>query len=199
VPRRLALLATALLTVAFSAGCSSDVSPAARIGDVKISNDDFLAEVGEWAGNPAAVSPDELAGQPPGTYPQALVAQVLQQRIDLELHNQEFAHLHLKLTDDLRQQALTNLFGDPQAAQQALGGFSEDFAASYIDDVVRQTEVQAELGDADYATWHDEAVRTTKIEVNSRYGSWDVDSGSIVAPSGPKQPANAATDLQLGS
>ena len=195
--RRLVLLAALVVAVALNAGCSSSVSPAIKVGDRSISNDDFLNEVGEWAGNPAAVNPTDLEGQAPGTYPQQLVGQVLQQRIDLELHHLEFDELGLKIDDDLRQQAILGLFGDQASADQALGGFSKAFAESYLDDVVRQNEVQGSLGDK-YTDWHNQAVKDTKIIVNSRYGTWDVDTGTVVAPKGPRDPA-VDGDLQLGS
>jgi hypothetical protein len=197
VPRRLVLLVALVAAVALNAACSSAVSPAVKVGDRSLSNDDFLDEVGEWAGNPAAVNPSELEGQAPGTYPQALVAQVLQQRIDLELHHLEFDRLGLKVDESLRQQAILGLFGDQATADQALGGFSKAFADRYMDDVVRQNEVQAALADK-YADWHNDAVRTTKIVVNSRYGSWDADTGAVVAPAGPKDPSTEPA-LQLGS
>jgi hypothetical protein len=197
VPRRLVLLVALVVAVALNTGCASAVSPAVKVGERSLSNDDFLDEVGEWAGNPAAVDPAELQGQAPGTYPQALVAQVLQQRIDLELHHLEFDQLGLKIDDDLRQQAILGLFGDQAQADRALGGFSKAFADSYLDDVVRQNEVQTSLGDG-YAAWHNDAVRSTKIVVNPRYGSWDATTGAVVAPEGPRDPA-ATPDLQLGS
>src|SRR5688572_16576560 len=130
-----------------SAGCADDVSPAARIGDLKISNDALLDEVAEWAGNPAAIDPATLADAAPGTYPLELVRQLLQQRVDFELHRMEFEALDLELDDELRDQALGVLFGDPAAAEQAFAAFSDEFAASFVDDVSRQIGVQNELGD----------------------------------------------------
>jgi hypothetical protein len=200
VSRRLALRAALLVAVLLggtTAGCSSSVSPALEVGGTRISNDDFLDEVEEWAGNPSAVNPDDLADQPPGTFPQQLVAQVLQQRIELELHNLEFEELGLEIDDELRQEALIGLFGDAATAEEALGGFSDAFATSYLDDEVRRNAVQTALG-PDYPTWRDEAVRTTDISVNSRYGTWDADTATVVAPEGPIDPS-AVTDLELGS
>ena len=161
-----------------------------------ISNDDFLHEVDEWAGNPAAVDPTELEALPPGTLPQTLVAQILQQRIDLELHAQEFDELGLELTDEMRTATLTTLFGDEATAQQALSGFTRSFADSYIDDVVKQSAVEAELG-LEYGTWQAEAYADTDIVVNSRYGTWDSASATITPPDGPLDPASTA-DLELG-
>lgn len=191
MPRRLLALAVVVLAVFVSSGCAKDVSPALRVGDVKISNDDFLAEVAEWVGNPVAVDPSMLGNRSPGTYPLDLVRQLLQQRIDFALHNAEFDHLGLKLDDSLRTQALTVLFGDPSASIQAFSAFSEEFAKQFTDDIARQVAVADKLGDMDYTAWRTEAYATTSIEVNPRYGSWDSTAGQIVAPKGPIQPAGS--------
>jgi hypothetical protein len=180
---------TALAVVA-GAGCADDVSPAARIGDLKISNDALLDEVAEWVGNPAAIDPATMADASPGTYPLELVRQLLQQRIDFELHRQEFDALGLEVGDEMRQQALSVLFGDPAAAEGAFAAFSEEFAASFVDDVARQIGVQNELGEDAYVEWRTETYATADIEINPRYGSWDATAGQITAPSGPVQPAD---------
>ncbi len=188
MPRRLLAFAVAALALLVSTGCAADVSPAARIGDTKISNDTLLAEVAEWVGNPAAVDPAMVADTTPGTYPLDLVRQLLQQRIDFELHRQEFERLELKLDDATRTQALTVLFGDPAAAEDAFAAFSKDFRASFVDDVARQIAVQTALGDDGYSEWRTAAYADTAIEVSPRYGHWDATTGQIVAPSGPVQP-----------
>lgn len=193
MPRRLLALAVAVLTVFAGAGCAKDVSPAARVGDVKISNDDFLAEVAQWVGNPVAVDPSMLGNRSPGTYPLDLVRQLLQQRIDFALHNAEFDHLGLKLDDAMRTKALTALFGDPSASTQAFSAFSKDFAQQFTDDIARQVAVTDKLGNAAYSAWRTKAYATTSIEVNPRYGSWDAKSGQIVPPKGPSEPAGSPT------
>jgi hypothetical protein len=196
VLRRLLPLVAASIALSLTAGCADDVSPAARIGDIKISDDDLLAEVAEWAANPAAVDPAELAGQAPGTFPQQLVGAILQQRIDLELHAQEFEELGLELTSDLRADALSALFGgDPSVADEALGGFSEDFATSYVDDITMQIAVESELGQEAYLAWRTAALSDSDIEISPRYGSWDADAGTVVGPEGPVQPAPSASPL----
>ena len=195
VPRRLLALSVAALAIFAIAGCADDVSPAARIGDTKISNDELLDEVAEWVGNPAAVDPATVADTTPGTYPLELVRQLLQQRIDFELHNQEFAALGLEVDDDLREQALTALFGDPGASEDAFAAFSHDFAAAFVDDVARQIGVQSELGDEGYGEWRTEAYADADIEINPRYGTWDASTGQIVAPTGPVQPVDTFVEL----
>lgn len=192
MPRRLLALAVAALAVVTTAGCADDVSPAARIGDVKIGNGEFLDEVAEWTGNPVAVDPAMLGDGSPGTYPLDLVRQLLQQRIDFVLHNQEFEALGLELDDALRQQALTVLFGDPAASEQAFSAFSDDFAASFTDDVARQIGVQNELGDDGYTAWRTKAYAEADVEVSPRYGTWDGDTGQITPPEGPTDPAGTS-------
>lgn len=191
MPRRLLAFVVVAVALLGSAGCASAVSPAVRVGAVKVSNDDFLAEVGEWTGNSVAIDPATLTGQSPGTYPLDLVRQLLQQRIDFALHNAKFAELGLTLDDSMRQQALTVLFGDPSLAGQAFSAFSKSFATQFTDDVSRQVAVSDALGETDYAAWRTKAYATTDIEVNPRYGAWDAASGQITPPAGPKQPASA--------
>ena len=189
MPRRLLALAVAALALFASAGCADDVSPAARIGDVTITNDELLDEVAAWVANPQAIDPATLDESAPGTYPLELVRQLLQQRLDFELHHIEFDALGLELDDNLREQALTTLFGDPSAADAAFEAFTDEFAAAFVDDVARQIAVQGELGDEGYTTWRTDAYRTTDIEVSPRYGTWDGTTGQIVPPTGPTQPA----------
>lgn len=176
-----------VVALAGAAGCADDVSPAVEVGDVRIGNDALIDEVAEWAGNPQAVNPDALTGFTEGTYPIDLVNQILQQRIEFELHRAEFDRLDLQLDDDLRQRALAFVLGDPAAADQAFAAFSDDFADAFVDDVARQLAVSDELGQEGYAAWRTEAM-TSDIEVNPRYGTWNAESGSIDSPSGPTQP-----------
>lgn len=183
--RRLLAPALVALAVLLVSGCADRVSPAVRVGADKIGNDEFLAEVGEWAGNPAAVDPTMLGEPAPGTFPLELARQLLQQRIDFTLHNQKFAKLGLELDDAMREQALTVLFGDPSGADEAFSEFSATFAAAFTDDVARQIAVSEALGEDDYNAWRTQAFAETDIEVSPRYGSWDAESGQIVAPTGP--------------
>lgn len=198
VSRRLTALGFAAITLVpvLGAGCAEDVSPAVRVDGVAVSTKDLLDEVGEWAGNPAAYPPEQLATHNPGTYPMELVTAILEQRIDLELHHAEFEHLDLELTDELRDAAVGGLFqGDMETAAQALGGFSDAYRTEYVDLISEQLAVQDELG-ADYAAWQTDARRAADIEISPRYGSWNATDGSVTPPEGPKQPASDV--LQLG-
>jgi hypothetical protein len=191
VPRRLlTLLVVGVLALAAGAGCAEDVSPAVEVGDVKISDSDLMDEVAEWTGNEQAIPQSELAGFVSGTYPMRLVDAILQQRIDFALHAAKFDDLGLELDDDLRQQALLQLFqGDLASADQALSGFSEEYAQRYIDDYSRQLAVEVTLGNAEYLAWLNAAYLETDIEVSPRYGSWDPQQQSVVGPDGPTQRA----------
>jgi hypothetical protein len=194
VLRRLLPLTIAALALLASAGCAKDVSPAARVGDTKISDKQLADEVEQWAHNAAAFDKSQLATLNPGTYPMELVTVILQQRIDLDLHNQEFATLRLKLTSQDRSAALSSLFqGDSSLAQQALQGFSKDYAATYVDDISRQYAVESKLGQQGYLAWRNKAYRAADIEVSPRYGSWDGSAQAVVAPKGPRPAAGDTT------
>ena len=185
--RSLSLLAVVLVGV-LGTGCAEDVSPAVRVDGVKISDGDLMDEVGEWANNPSAYPAEQLAAHNPGTYPIELVTAILGQRIDLELHHEEFVSRGLELTDDLRTQAISLLFqGDLETAQDALGGFSNDYRERYVDAISEQLAVEDALG-ADYETWRTRGYREADIEVSPRYGSWDGANGQVIPPEGPAQP-----------
>jgi hypothetical protein len=193
VLRRILPLTIAALVLLAGAGCAKEVSPAARVGDAKITDEQLAHEVGQWAHNAAAFDKSQLTTLSPGTYPMDLATVILQQRIDLDLHNQEFAALHLKLTSEDRSAALASLFrGDSTLAQQALQGFSKDYATTYVDDISRQYAVESKLGQQGYLAWRTKAYRTADIEVSPRYGSWDASTQAVVPPKGP-QPAPGET------
>ena len=190
--RRLPALVLAALALVATAGCADDVSPALRIDDTTISNDDFLDEVEEWAGNPAAIDPQMLVSRAPGSYPGDVVRQLLQQRLDFELARVEFEARGLELTDAMREDALVALFGDPSAAEGAFQAFSPEFRTAFVDDVARQVALQNELGADAYGQWQAEAYQSFDIEVNPRYGTWDEGTRSIIAAGGPTAPSTTA-------
>jgi len=192
VPRRLLALLLAGLVLAV-AGCADDVSPAVRVGSSTLSNDELLDEIEQWVGNPVAVDATQMAGVTPGAYPGELVRQLIRQRIDFMVHNEEFEAQGLTLDDDLRETALTALFGDPSGAEEAFSAFSDEFAAEFTDDVARQIAVQEALGDEGYSAWIDDAYAELDIEVNPRYGTWDEQAQQIVAPPAA-QPAPSPAD-----
>jgi hypothetical protein len=126
-----------------------------------------------------------------------LVTAILEQRIDLELHHEEFVARKLELDDDLRSQAVADLFqGDMETAQQALGGFSDEYQQEYVDGISEQLAVQVDLGE-EYTAWQVESRREADIEVSARYGTWNATEGTITPPEGPTQPATDDV-LQLG-
>ncbi len=186
-------LTLAALVLVVSAGCARDVSPALRVGSTKISDKQLDDEITQWAHNPAAFDKNQLAALTPGTYPMKLVTVILQQRIDLDVHNLEFAALHLTLSDQDRSSALSALFqGDSSLAQQALQGFSKAYASSYVDDISRQYAVESALGQQGYVAWRTKAYADAHIAVSPRYGSWDASSQTVKPPTGP-QPASGGT------
>ena len=188
--RRLLAVSAIAFVAVLATGCAEDVSPAVRIGSVKVSDGDLMDEVAQWAANPSAFPPEQLASFTPGTYPMDLVSAILGQRVDLELHHEEFVRRHLELSDDIRGQAVSLLFnGDMQTAQQALGGFSLDYANEYVDGIGEQLAVEDALGDQ-YAMWRADAYRNADVEISPRYGSWDGTQGQVVPPVAPVQPVS---------
>jgi hypothetical protein len=185
VPRRLLAPLAALLALTIGAGCADDVSPALRVGDATIGNAEFLDELAEWTGNENAVPPEAAVAGAPGAFPGDLTRQLLTQRIDFEVHGQEFEALGLELDAADREAAVQAIFADPTQAEESLAPFSDDFADAFIDDVARQLAVQEALGEQ-YETWRQQAFATTTIEVNPRYGTWDAAAGSITPPAGPR-------------
>jgi hypothetical protein len=180
VPRRLlALVVTALVGLA-GGGCADDVSPALRIGDTKIGNEAFLDEVAEWARNTPLQERFQLpspTGAGVGTFSSSFAGAVMSNRIFFELHNQQFKELGLKLDEDERTEFR-------ESSELLLREFSDAYAAMLIDDVVRQFNVQEEMG-ADYDAWVSETLAEADIEVSPRYGTWDGESGQVLPPPGP--------------
>lgn len=193
MPRRLLAPLAALLALTLGAGCADDVSPAARVGDVTIGNNEFLDEMAEWVGNPNAVPPDVAAAAAPGAFPGELTRQLLTQRVDFELHAQEFESLGLELDQASRDAAIEAVFGDALQAETALEPFTDAFATEFLNDVARQLAVQEALGE-DYPQWRQQAYTTTEIEVSPRFGSWDAASGQILPPDGPRPAPSGTAD-----
>ncbi len=193
MPRRLLVLLLAAGALVANAGCASDVSPALRIGDRVISNDDLLEEVDRWADSPsllAALQMPSLEGSSPGTYPMDFVGFVMSNRVSFELHNQEFEELDLEIAPGLLDDVRSGLFSDPAATEAVFEELDPDFADALVADVARQFMVSDALGN-EYAGWQAEVYATTTVEVNPRYGSWDAEAGQVVAPTGPVRPAPA--------
>lgn len=178
------------LALLANAGCADAVSPAARVGDVTISNEELLDEVAEWAASPtllAMLGVGSIEGDGPGSYSTAFVDFVLGNRISFEIHRAQFAKLDLELSvQDLRD-VRAGLFQDPEATQAVLEELGTSYSERLVEDVARQFVVQQEMGDG-YDAWAAEAFGADEIEVNPRYGTWDRSTG-IVPPEGPIQPA----------
>ena len=80
----------------------------------------------------------------PDTYPMSLVTVILQQRIDLNLHNAEFADAPPEAHEHRPNgRPLVAVQGDSTVAQQALrGGFVKALRHPYVDDISRQYAVE---------------------------------------------------------
>jgi hypothetical protein len=186
VSRRLLSLAALALAALLIGGCSDTTSPmAARVADVTISNADFQAELDEWTGNEAVLDPEAPLAAAPGAYEGGFVRGLLSQRIEFELTRAEFEAQGLKIDDAMREQVITVVFGDQATADQQLEAFSDEYTSAVLDDLARQIGLSTTLGEDGYGVWRTEALASTDIEVNPRYGSWNGGTGTITAPPAP--------------
>jgi hypothetical protein len=187
LPPTIAVLALAVLLA--GAGCADAVSPAARIGDQTVSNDDLLTEVDAWAGSPSLLQGLQLQVEPrsgQSGFSTQFVNVVLSNRIAFELHNEEFEARGLELSDDDLEAARSVL---SPAILEELG---DEYADQLVADIARQFGVQAELGD-EYSTWAQQAFTRRDIEVSSRYGGWDRSTGTVLAPTPPAGPGGSVS------
>lgn len=191
--RRRLLTASLVLALGVGVGgCADDVAPAARVGDITVSEDDFLAEVEAWAGSPTllgalqveqqvgAIDGDGLGGHSMG-----FVDLVLSYRVNFELHNDEFEARDLELSREELETTRATLLGD--ATEAVLDELGDDYADRFVADVARLTRLQQELGQVDYEGFITEAFARPDIEVNPRYGVWDPGAQGVVPPEGPRQ------------
>ncbi len=188
--RRLAAPLTVALALLAMAACADAVSPAARVGDLTISNEELLDEVDSWAASPTLLSALGLAsveGDGPGSYSQGFVGFVLANRISFEAHRAQFDALGLEMSAGDLRDVREGLLQDPETTQAAMEELG-DYADQLVEDVARQFLVEQEMG-ADYDAWRAEALGAD-IEVNPRYGTWDPTAG-LVPPEGPIQPATS--------
>ena len=177
--RRLTLLVAAIAAAGLvGAGCSEQ-SAAVRVGDTTVSQSDFEHELDAFASTPAFIQdPDSVKGELSGSYTQEFAGAVLEQRIQFILVEQVFDEQGLEVTDDDRSNVTDQLQG-------ALDDMPADVRNLLIEDLARQTRLQAELGQEEYGRALTEAVDSTDIEVSSHYGSWDPDERTVVPPEGP--------------
>ncbi len=172
-----------------SAGCADDVAPAARVGDTTISDDDLMADVREWAGNDQVQSSQDLPviGNQ-HAFAAGPVTERLGEMIILAIVGNEFDRLDLDLTDEDRTQAFALIGLDPSQEELFLGGFSEEYHATYLEDWAKFAAVQRTMGDDLQAAATEAAA---SVEVNPRYGTWDARSFTVTPPSAPQGPATA--------
>ena len=187
--RRLLPLVLAVLALVVPAGCADTVSPAVRVNDEAIGNEELLDEVEQWAGNPLLLQslqfPADLAeGDAPGSYSTELVGFVLGSRVGFELHRAEFERRDLELDQQVVEQVRSQLFGPPEVTDQVFANFSGGYGDRLVRDIARQVAVEDELA-VEYQTWITDAYESADVEVNPRYGSWDAETGQVVPPAGP--------------
>lgn len=189
--RRLLPAVVVVLAVALGgAGCADDVSPAARIGDLTITDEDLLTEIDSWVSSPTllrevqAVVSDvsEVQGPSRRSYDTQFVDFVLYNRIQFELHNAEFERLGLEVDDQLLAEVEQGFLGESSPViLDELGAYGDRL----VRDIARQFTVQESLAEG-YASWYAEAIRDPSIEVSPRYGTYDRATGNVVPPEGPR-------------
>jgi hypothetical protein len=177
--RRLTLLVAAIAAAGLvGAGCSEQ-SAAIRVGDTTVSLSDFEDELDAFASTPAFIpDPDSVKGELSDSYTQDFASAVLEQRIQFILVEQVFDEHGLEVTDDDRSNVTDQLQG-------ALDDMPAEVRNQLIEDLARQTRLQAELGQEEFGRALTEAVDSTDIEVSSHYGSWDPDERTVAPPEGP--------------
>lgn len=190
VPRRLLLVPAVAAVLAIGAGCASAVSPAVSVDGINLSDKQVLDEVGEWA-HSKALQEGALDAQAPGTYPQALVSQIIGQRVVLELNHEQFDELGLHLTDEDRAQVPAALTSSNLSGDDLLASFSTGYRTTFTELVAQAIAVQTQMGDA-YSSWQADAAKSADIDISPKYGTWDATQGAVTPPTGPEQPAGRA-------
>lgn len=180
------VLALAAVAGLAATGCASQ-AVGVRVGDHTYSQADMVTELDAYGENEAIFQSEEqlesIRGELADSYSQDFVAELLRQRITFMAVEQVFDEQGLELTADDRTVAesqLASQFG----GQEAVDAFPDDYLERLVDDVARLNLLAEELGEDGFNDALVEAVRTSDIEVNPRFGSWDADELDIVAPDG---------------
>jgi len=184
VPRRLlSLVAVGVVALLSASGCADDVSPAARVGSVTVTDDALMDEAAEWAANPQTPRASSL---PVGEHAFATepVSEILTERIILDVLGREFDRRGLEPAP--HEQALAAIGVDPTQEEAAFAGFSDEYARAYVEDFAEALAVQSDLGD-DFGPFMTEAL--ADVEIDPRYGTWDTATLSVKPPEAPGPPA----------
>ena len=189
MPRRvLAPAALAFVVLLVASGCADDTAPAARVGDVTITQDELMDEVAEWEGN-AATGRATLLRASPHAFNTAPVSEILTERVILDVLSAEFDARGLELTEEMRQGAFTALGIDPSQEEALLGGFSDEYRDAYLDAYAKGVALQSELGQEEFFAVVDGI--GDEVEIDPRYGEWDQTQVAVVPPT---PPGGAAAD-----
>ena len=196
MPRRLLPVAALALAVLAGTGCADEVDPAARVGDTTVSHDELMTEVEAWASSPTLLGVLGLADPAASghSFSSGFVGDVLEYRIGFEVNNLEFERLGLELSASDLEDVRANLFQNPADTEATLAELA-DYGDELIEDVARSFKLQNELADG-YQAWAAEAYPAADIKVSPRYGTFDLQTGSIDPPEGPATaPGSAFVEL----
>jgi hypothetical protein len=159
-----------------------------------------------------------ITGETQGTFNSAVVAQLLTRQIVFHLIENELDRRNVSLSPDQLQAAKIAYYralgnGDVNAGKEVFQTFPADYQeqlarwngevlllqntlaglpASAMDDPNAYFDAHPEAYQKmqqKFGAWLDRTLRNAKVDVNSRYGSWDGKLGKVDPPQGPTEPA----------
>lgn len=194
-------LAAAVLAGLAATGCAEQ-SAGVRVGDDVLSESAVIDELDAYGQNEALLGPGGaegagVQGDAPGSYDQAFVSELLQQRVTFMLAEDVFESEGFELTDTDRNAAISEL---GQQYGQGFTAFPEEYRAAFVDDVARLGILNRELSPEDLEAAMTDLASSTDIEVSSRFGRWDDERLTVVPPDGPASAPgdDAAVPVELG-
>lgn len=204
---RTRLLAVSALAISLLlSACGAGAAPAFTVGDEDFSNDQLNQEIDAMLERPSffaavfgfcptiadptdtsTVCP-EVSLHADGTYPQAVAAFAIRQRIFFSQVKQELAAQGISPTSQDREfvnEALTQVGEDGRSVLDLLSTSDqvadEAFIGALIDDFASQVALQNLFpGEEAFNAFIADANAT--VEVNSRYGSWNSELQSLEPP-----------------
>jgi hypothetical protein len=191
VPKRLLPLVLLVTTIVLSGGCSDSSTAAVTVNGVSYSQADLAEELEQLA--PAFIEfggsdPSTVNGAGPGSYTSEFTLSLLNQRVQTMLFQQEQRNRGLEITDEDRAAAREAFFGSAEVADTVIATLSKGFAERFVDDIAAGIVVQTAVGEDQFQIWMADVMGTAEVKVNPRFGSWDADQQTIVAPEGAKHP-----------
>lgn len=169
-----------------ASGCASQ-SAALRVGDETVSQGELFEELnlithdqGYRSARLGDVPVNQLEGPVPDSFSQNFVASILQDRVTFLVADDVLADKGIAISDRDRAAVADQLDGALPPGTTLPSRLREDL----IDGVARVSRLRSELGESKANAALFEAETKADVEVNSRFGRWDVDTLSVVPPAG---------------